>query len=411
MPYNCDDCGKEGARMNTILEIRLCEECKGSFKYKTICKSEVIKTYKLTKTDLQNYAYEEFLCRNPMYRSASPMNLYYEKEVQRYFIEKHNDIITNKLNINIESEPVDKIISKVFNYLEKIKNTKKESKIQKILNKFSVELEDLPEYVQDELKEANSPAEFERILNSFYRRKELYKFLKLNGFSQYIDLDICKDYVNTTNNYTKEQLIGLINMMLEKKKLIKQKLVSYPKIKQKYNSDIVNFINLINTSVDDVEIFIKKLIDSETRLTELTEGLKAHGLELRSDSVLCNSYLNGYSLYSLEYVIKTMVEMNWFFSYTNYSECTRQYDRMKRQSRYDYDYNYDYNYNSRYNSRYSEDSESDNEYKHKQKDSYNELKSNYAKREAMKQWIQDGSKGIKPPETLNWLIEEIEEGI
>lgn len=217
MPYNCDDCGKDRARMNTIFEIRLCQECKGTFKYKTICKSEVIKRYKLTKTELQNYPYKEFVCVNPMYRSASPMYLYLEKEIQQYFIEKHNDIVVNNLNIIIESEPIENIISKVFDYLDKIKNTKNKSKIQKILDKFYIEFEDLPEYVQNELNQAHSPGEFERVLNSFNRHKELYKFLKLNGFSQYIDLDICKDYVDKINNNTKEQVIELINTMLEKK--------------------------------------------------------------------------------------------------------------------------------------------------------------------------------------------------
>ncbi len=250
-----------------------------------------------------------------------------------------------------------------------------------------------------------------KILNLFYKRKELYKFLKTNGFSQYIDLDICKNYINKTSNYTMEQVIELIKMMLEKKKLIKQMLVLYPRIKQKYNFDILEFINSVTTTIDDVDTFVQEKINNEDRLTDLVNRLKTHGLELRADSVLCNNYLNGKSQYSLDYVVNTMVEMNWFFSYTNYSNCTKQYDNIKRQSRYDNDYDYGYYNNYRYKKIYSEYSESDDEYEYKQeqRESYNKKKSEYAKKEAMKQWIGNGKKGIKPPETLNWLIKEIEE--
>ena len=52
MPYACEDCGEQGARMNSMFEIRLCQVCSTLPKYKLICKSKALNQYVLTDTDL-----------------------------------------------------------------------------------------------------------------------------------------------------------------------------------------------------------------------------------------------------------------------------------------------------------------------------------------------------------------------
>ena len=49
MPYNCEECNELGARLNSIIGIRLCEKCVNSDKYKLICKSDAIKKYKFVR--------------------------------------------------------------------------------------------------------------------------------------------------------------------------------------------------------------------------------------------------------------------------------------------------------------------------------------------------------------------------
>lgn len=59
--------------------------------------------------------------------------------------------------------------------------------------------------------------------------------------------------------------------------------------------------------------------NKNNRIKELTDALENKGLELRSDSRLCEQYVRNGSL-SLELVVNTMEEMNFYHNYTNYRE-------------------------------------------------------------------------------------------
>lgn len=59
----------------------------------------------------------------------------------------------------------------------------------------------------------------------------------------------------------------------------------------------------------------------QTRTTELTDELNKRGLQLRSDSRLCDGYINGNKNFSLKYVVDTMEEMAWYFNFTDYEDC------------------------------------------------------------------------------------------
>ena len=59
----------------------------------------------------------------------------------------------------------------------------------------------------------------------------------------------------------------------------------------------------------------------DNRQTELTEQLHLAGLELRSDSALCQQYISGISEHSLEYIVRRMSEMKYLFEYCHMDEC------------------------------------------------------------------------------------------
>lgn len=56
----------------------------------------------------------------------------------------------------------------------------------------------------------------------------------------------------------------------------------------------------------------------EERKNILIDKLAAHGLQLRDDSVLCNSYIDR-GRGDLNKIVKTMKEMDWYYKNTDYS--------------------------------------------------------------------------------------------
>lgn len=59
----------------------------------------------------------------------------------------------------------------------------------------------------------------------------------------------------------------------------------------------------------------------QTRRKELERALQCEQLSLRSDSKICNDYINNPdSTIELSYVVQMMKEMDWFFKYTSYQD-------------------------------------------------------------------------------------------
>jgi hypothetical protein len=400
MPYNCEECEKEGARMHSVIGKRLCPECTQSDKYKTICKSDAIRKYRLKKRDIDNYPYQEFECVNPMYRTASPMILYYERDVKQYFINIHTDILHNELNI--ENEEIDYQIESVLEYLREKRDNRTEDKYNKIHKKLKVELEDLPGSIKNELSRAKNGTEYEKIISNYLRKNELYTYLKQNDLEEYIELEICKNYITGAKKCKLIEIKTLIEFMLRKKQQIKEAIKNHNLPKKRYLYIYHGFIN--SETDDDIQKIINLIKDKEERYNILTTKLKENGLELRTDSSLCSTYLSGNDKYSVNYIIDTMKEMKWFHNNTNYTKYSIQYDNRFRQQR---GYYYDY-----YNDYYDEDDDEDNKMSKKEKrEKYNRKKSEYAKENALKEWIKQGKPGITPPETLKDQINYIEEEI
>lgn len=438
MPYECKDCGKMGARMNSLFEIRLCVDCSNSFKYKLICKSKALNQYLLTKSDLDNNPelVQEYLVKNPHYKSGPPMTLYLESQVHKIFMIKYKEIIkkifieqSNLYNKLFDDEIIDDefnlidiskieiIVVEVSNYLEEQKNIKKQNKYYKILNKYNVKNEtDLPIWVQLQLNGYKSVSEYERILASYFRFVSLHKLLKNEKLIKYLDHKICHDFIYQTNKSIKlEQIPSIIRFMLGKKNLIKQAVKIHKIDTVKYSQKISNYINSFDpeTIGNDLETLIEYInmsekVDNEQklRIDELETKLKLRGLALRSDSVLCSNYIAGSNEYTSNEIVDIMEQMNWFFTNTKYSTYSKDYDKERYESRksswYDSDNHYKYRY---YDSDDSDDS--DNSYYYETKQEYNKRKSEYVKKKCLKEWISNGKKGIYP-KSLIPQIEELE---
>lgn len=428
MPFICEDCGEIGARMNTLFGIRLCVECSKSIKYKLMCKSKVLSEYLLTKTDLDSDPNppQEYLVKNPHYKSGPPMVLYLEIEIQRVFLSKYDNLINNILMIQNPLSNMKNTINFIMDYFKEQKHTKQKAKYNKILIKYNVGSEiDLPNWVQIKLQDAKSVAEYERIVSSYFRFIELHKLLKKENLSKYIDHQICHEYIYQNNKQIiLYQIPIIIKFMLEKKRLMVKAIKEHNINKSKYAYEISQYINsydlnpvkkTIQNDLDMLIEYINKIenVDNERKLRtrELTEKLKLRGLALRSDSVLCSNYITGSLEYTCDEIVDIMEQMDWFFTNTKYSIYSKQYDNEQYQARKYFQYDSYNSYNS-YDSNDSYDSDdSDDSYYYKSmekiKIKYNKRKSEYVKKKCLEEWIINGKKGSYP-KSLNPQIEKIE---
>lgn len=91
----------------------------------------------------------------------------------------------------------------------------------------------------------------------------------------------------------------------------------------------------------------KKILE---RTLELKNALKKVGLKVRSDSKLCNSYIQGTldrDEWSLDDVVKMCIEMHWLHTKTNYKELLNK--KLEETIDEEMDYYGNYNFNQIYN--------------------------------------------------------------
>lgn len=134
--------------------------------------------------------------------------------------------------------------------------------------------------------------------------------------------------------------------------------------------------------------------------------------------MLCSNYIGGSVEYTCDELIDIMEQMNWFFTKTNYSSYSKQYDNERYEARKSSYYDYGYRYGETlhyYGSRkYYYDSDSDDsddsdyyESREREKQEYNKRKSEYVKKRCLKEWIGNGKRGTYP-QCLIPLIEQVE---
>jgi len=238
MPYNCEECNVIGAKLNNLVEKRLCKDCLTSDKYNLICKSMVKSNYNFNNNDFENYPYEVIYTKNPHYRCATSMNLFYEKDIKKYFIEKHKAIViknidelNHNLNYNIvinhdnvidyenlSNEIINSLINHIEEYIETEKEDKKDTLLNKLLVKYDIDREELPESVLDEI-EYSSLKNLKNIVSCFARKRELLEILKKHHIEDCITMKICKEYIKGEIEDKAYEVKDKIKIYLEKIKV------------------------------------------------------------------------------------------------------------------------------------------------------------------------------------------------
>jgi hypothetical protein len=234
MPYNCEECNVIGAKLNNLVEKRLCKDCLKSDNYILICKSMVKSKYNYNNNDFENYPYRVIYTNNPFYKSASGMNLFYEKEIKKYFIEKHKavvikniDEINYKLGIilinvennidyeNLSNETINSMVNYIEEYIEIEKNNKKEILLNKLLEKYDIIKEELYASVLQEI-EYSSIKNLKNIVLCFARKRELLEILKKHDIENCITMKICKEYIDGEIEDKAYEVKDKIKIYLEK---------------------------------------------------------------------------------------------------------------------------------------------------------------------------------------------------
>jgi hypothetical protein len=233
MPYNCEECNVIGAKLNNLVEKRLCKDCLLSDNYILICKSMVKSKYNYNNNDFENYPYRVIYTNNPFYKSASGMNLFYEKDIKKYFIEKHKAIVIkniNQLNYklgnivindnvidyeNLSNEIINSLVVYIEEYIETEKDNKKEVLLDKLLDKYDIIREELTASVLEEI-EYSSIKNLKNIVLCFARRRELLEMLKKYDIEDYITMKICKDFIDGAIEDKAYEVKDKIKIYLEK---------------------------------------------------------------------------------------------------------------------------------------------------------------------------------------------------
>ena len=234
MPYNCEECNVIGAKLNNLVEKRLCKDCLKSDNYILICKSMVKSKYNYNNNDFENYPYRVIYTNNPFYKSASGMSLFYEKEIKKYFIEKYKAVVIKNIdeinyklgnNIVINDNVIDyenlsnEIINSLVNYIEEYIETEKENKkdvlLDKLLDKYDIIKEELPTSVLDEI-EYSSLKNLKNIVLCFARRRDLLEMLKKHDIENCINMKICSEFINGEIEDKAYEVKDKIKIYLEK---------------------------------------------------------------------------------------------------------------------------------------------------------------------------------------------------
>lgn len=75
----------------------------------------------------------------------------------------------------------------------------------------------------------------------------------------------------------------------------------------------------------------KKMNARNKRKEKLIGELSKYKLKLRSDSVLCEKYINGSKEFTLDEVVERMCEMKYLFEYCNMNACKEEAFEMQRE--------------------------------------------------------------------------------
>jgi hypothetical protein len=176
------------------------------------------------------------------------------------------------------------MIKDIFLYQNKHKQEKKNYK--KILEKYNIEYDLIPECIKKNLDLSTTLKDYENNVRKYIRYDKLKKLLDINGLGEHIDLKICTSYIDNcednknyfvyiSNHKQKkvyfDEMPQLILFILNKKKILEQAIKNNNFPENKYQKIFEKFINTLDN--DEVEANkIKKNIYNDIDL--LIEHIK-----------------------------------------------------------------------------------------------------------------------------------------
>jgi hypothetical protein len=210
--------------------------------------------------------------------------------------------------------------------------------------------------------------------------KSMYNVFMLNS----------KEYENTSINESKKlinrkeciNIYGISENELDiiygskshrnfRQKTVIYNMVNVMELSHKKYGDYDNYIKIKKLKELEQKIYQENIIkEINNRELLLISMLKKHNLQLRDDSLLCNNYIQN-NIGDPEEIVKIMVEMDFYFKYTDYSDLIYEYTSNYIDYRKHYIYD-DYGY---FNIKLSQ----------KEKNNLSEQ----AKKEALNQWCKN----------------------
>jgi hypothetical protein len=210
--------------------------------------------------------------------------------------------------------------------------------------------------------------------------KSMYNVFMLNS----------KEYENTSINESKKlinrkeciNIYGISENELDiiygskshrnfRQKTVIYNMVNVMELSHKKYGDYDNYIKIKKLKELEQKIYQENIIkEINNRELLLISMLKKHNLQLRDDSLLCNNYIQN-NIGDPEEIVKIMVEMDFYFKYTDYSDLIYEYTSNYIDYRKHYIYD-DYGY---FNIKLSQ----------KEKNNLSEQ----AKKEALKEWCKN----------------------
>ncbi len=315
---------------------------------RTTFKTDAKKTYPVTDTELEKINYKTkrnyYGSITKIYRHVDIIDFLYKKYGTKDNYDKIMELEDiKKSDAKKKSNELKKKRLEKYNELMKKYGFSKDSELYKEIEIYQYVTSGTPgltnvenyiiEYIEEKDRERRLEEKliFEHISNQIKNNFKEYQYV-----FQHIK----------HNRHTLDEVIDFLRGVNERTIIMKEKF-------NEKNIDIDNYGELTNEdkayirqhvelNKHDVDYVVRRIANRDIRKTLLIERLESNGLKLRNDSELCRNYImKGED--DIEYVVNTMIEMDFFFRCTNYKE---EFKNAKEDSGYyDYEdrtYHYDY---------------------------------------------------------------------
>jgi hypothetical protein len=307
-----------------------------------ICKSTAKDIYKLSENELDEIPFD--YVKNPHYSSSQPMRLYKTADILDYLGTKYGSkALYDEM---IEKEELKK--EDATEKRERMKIKRKEI-IDELFVKNDITLTSfigLDHLFSDNYYsyiKTGSPGiksidnNIVRLIMLRNRKNNINKKLVSENIVVNDDKlvnDYIFGYILNTEDEICQMLIDKNNRMNALKYEMNKHGINYNDQALRYDlSDIIN--KYISDGSHGIEFIMNIILSKIERNINLITELEKYGLKIRDDSSLCRNYIEC-NEGELHDIVNTMVEMDFYFKYTDYSY------QFKKETSSSYDYNDEY---------------------------------------------------------------------